>query len=163
MAVSKEQVYAVLEEKGFEYRVEEHPAVFTMEDMERELKDGAKDVVKNAFLRDAKKKHWYLVLMQEGKSLDMAKLQSTIRSTRLSFASAEYLMERLGVAPGAVSPLAILNDTDHIVEVLVDEALAKKDIVGVHPCDNTATVFMKTKDLEQLIKDNGNSVKTIKI
>lgn len=163
MAVSKEQVYAVLEEKGYDYTVEEHPAVFTMEDMVRELKDGAKDVIKNAFLRDAKKKHWYLVLMEEGKSLDMAKLQSKIRSTRLSFANAEYLMERLGVAPGAVSPLAILNDTDHIVEVLVDEALTKKDTVGVHPCDNTATVFMKTKDLEQLIKDNGNSVKTIKI
>ncbi len=163
MAVTKAEVYEVLKEKGFDFEVVEHPPVFTMEDLKKELQSGADDVIKNAFLRDAKKKHWYLVLMQEGKSLDMAKLQKTLGSTRLSFANADYLIERLGVTPGAVSPLAVLNDKDNIAEVLIDGDLMGKEVVGVHPCDNTATIFMKMKDLEQLIKSNGNSVKTIRI
>ena len=163
MQHTKEEVYEILKAKGFAFETVDHPAVHTMEEMEREISRDISDIAKNAFLRDEKKKHWYLVVVQKDKSIDMAKLKESIGSTRLSFARPDYLMERLGVEPGAVSPLTILNDEAHIVEVIMDEDMAKKEFIGVHPCDNTATVFMKYNDLEKLIKDNGNSIRKIKI
>lgn len=163
MAYNKEEIYEILKEKGFAFDVVEHIPVFTMEEMEKEIQRDTRDIVKNAFLRDEKKKHWYLVLMEKDKSLDMNKLREKLGSSRLSFAREDYLKERLGVGAGAVSPLAILHDVEHKVEVLLDEDLARHELVGVHPCDNTATVFMKTRDLEQLIRDNGNSIKKISI
>lgn len=163
MQHTKEEVYEILKGKGFEFETVDHPPVHTMEEMAQEIPRDLSDVAKNAFLRDEKKKHWYLVVVQKDKNIDMSKLKDAIGSTRLSFARPDYLLERLGVEPGAVSPLAILNDKEHIVEVLMDEDMMKKELIGVHPCDNTSTVFMKYKDLEKLIKENGNSIKKIKV
>lgn len=160
---TKEEIYDILRAKDIEFETVDHVAVHTMEEMERELGRDTSDIAKNAFLRDEKKKHWYLVVVQKDKSIDMAKLKDTIGSTRLSFARPDYLMDHLGVGPGAVSPLAILNDEAHRVEVIMDEEMAKKDMIGIHPCDNTSTVFMKYKDLEKLIKANGNSIRTVKV
>lgn len=163
MQHTKAEIYEILKGKGIEFETVDHPPVHTMEEMEREISRDISDIAKNAFLRDEKKKHWYLIVVQKDKSIDMAKLKDTIGSTRLSFAREDYLLERLGVEPGAVTPLAILNDENHIVEVIMDEDMAKKEMIGVHPCDNTSTVFMKYKDLEKLIKDNGNSIRKVRI
>lgn len=163
MQQTKDEIYEILRANDIEFETVDHPPVHTMEEMEREISRDISDIAKNAFLRDEKKKHWYLVVVQKDKSIDMAKLKDAIGSTRLSFARPDYLMERLGVEPGAVSPLALLNDKEHIVEVIMDEDMAKKDMIGVHPCDNTATVFMKYKDLEKLIKANGNSIRKVKV
>ncbi|KAF5041460.1 Prolyl-tRNA editing protein ProX [anaerobic digester metagenome] len=161
--MTKEEVYAVLTDKGYEFESVDHVPVFTMEEMEREIHRDLSDVAKNVFLRDEKKKHWYLVVVQKDKNLDMAKLKDKIGSTRLSFAREDYLMERLGVERGAVTPLAILNDPDHMVEVILDEDMARRERIAIHPCDNTATVWMKVRDLETLIRENGNSLKKISL
>lgn len=160
---SKEEIYEILRTKGFEFETEDHAPVFTMEEMAREIPRDLSDVAKNAFLRDEKKKHWYLVVLQKDKNIDMTKLKEAIGSTRLSFAREDYLLERLGVTPGAVTPLAVLNDPDHVVEVIMDQDIAKKERVGVHPCDNTSTLWMKVKDLEALIRQNGNSIRKIRV
>lgn len=160
---SKEEIYEVLRAKGIEFEAVDHAPVHTMEEMAQEIDRDLTDVAKNAFLRDEKKKHWYLVVLQKDKNLDMTKLREAIGSTRLSFAREDYLMERLGVLPGAVTPLAVLNDPGHVVEVIMDQDIAKKELVGIHPCDNTSTIWMKVKDLEALIKENGNSIKKIRV
>lgn len=160
---TKAEVYEVLRSKGINFEAVDHPPVFTMEEMEREIDRDLTEVVKNVFLRDEKKKHWYLVVIPKDKSLDMAKLKDVIGSTRLSFAREDYLMERLGVEKGAVTPLAILNDPGHIVEVIIDEEVAAKPRIGVHPCDNTATVWIDYADLAGLIRTNGNSLKLVRL
>ena len=163
MQHTKQEVYSILDAKGFNYEVVDHPPVFTMEEMEQEIDRDLSDVAKNVFLRDAKKKHWFLVVMAKDKNLDMVKLREILGSTRLSFAREDYLKERLGVSQGAVSPLAVLNDTEHIVEVIIDEEMAAKELIGIHPCDNTSTLWMRYEDLETLIRENGNSIKKIKL
>ena len=163
MKHSKKEIYTILEEKGYHYEAVDHPPVFTMEEMEREINRGLSDVAKNVFLRDAKKKHWYLVVMAKNKNLDMVKLRETLGSTRLSFAREDYLMERLGVSQGAVSPLAVLNDTENIVEVIIDEEITSKERIGIHPCDNTSTIWMRFEDLKTLIQEHGNSIQIIKL
>lgn len=160
---TKEEVYEVLRSKGIQFEAVDHPAVFTMEDMEREIHRDLSEVVKNVFLRDEKKKHWYLVVIPKDKSLDMVKLKDVIGSTRLSFAREDYLMERLGLEKGAVTPLGILNDPDHIVEVIIDAEVAAKPRIGIHPCDNTATVWMDYADLAGLIRANGNSLRLVRL
>ena len=82
----------------------------------------------------------------------------------LSFASANDLEKLLKIIPGAVTPLALLNDDSKNIQLFIDQDFLKSnEIIGVHPCDNTATVWLKTKDLIKLIEDHGNKVHQIKL
>ncbi|MPN42790.1 Prolyl-tRNA editing protein ProX [bioreactor metagenome] len=81
--------------------------------------------------------------------------------TKLSFASEERLHTYLGLKKGAVTPLGILDDKDHVVEVVFDRDLVGKDRLGVHPCVNTATVWLSFTDLKMLIEENGNTIHTV--
>lgn len=114
-------------------------------------------------LKRWKRKHWYLIVVQKDKSIDMAKLKDTIGSTRLSFA-------REGLPAGAPGGWTRCgNSTGHPQRWKSYRRSnygwrhGKKEMIGVHPCDNTSTVFMKYKDLEKLIKDNGNSIRKVRI
>jgi Ala-tRNA(Pro) deacylase len=97
------------------------------------------------------------------KTVDLKKLKQTIGSSRLSFASEERLMKHLKVTKGSVSPMGILNDDDLAVEVFIDEALKDSTCIGVHPNDNTATVWISCRDLEQVIRCHGNPFSYIPI
>ena len=80
-------------------------------------------------------------------------------SSPLSFASEERLEKYLHLTKGSVTPLGIFNDKDHAVEVIFDKDLQQDLPIGVHPNDNTATVWVKLEDLVSLIRAQGNSVK----
>ena len=73
----------------------------------------------------------------------------------LSFASVDELLDIMGLLPGSVTPLGILNDTEHRVRFFLDSAFEGNKI-GVHPNDNTATVWMQAKDLLELVQKHGN-------
>lgn len=74
----------------------------------------------------------------------------------LSFASESALDEILGLNKGAVTPFGILNDTKCMVEVILDNDIRYFHHIGIHPNDNTATVWIKPEDLEAVIKKHGN-------
>ncbi len=155
---NKELVYSTLDAKGISYAVMEHEAVYTMEDMDRVGITARGIVCKNLFLRDAKGREHYLVTVPEGKRVDLRALAEKIGSTKLSFASAERLEKYLGVTEGSVSPLGILNDESKSVIVVFDKELRGKSEVGIHPNDNTATVWLAFSDLLKLIDAHGNEV-----
>lgn len=148
----KQQIYDELDKMKIKYEVVEHEPVYTMEDMDR-LGLPAKGVLcKNLFLRDSKGKRHFLVTLPEEKQVDLKKLAKTIGSTSLSFASAERLEKYLGLKQGAVTPFGLINDKDHAVEMFFDKDLSRSPKpLGVHPCDNTATVFIMYKDLEKFL------------
>ena len=82
----------------------------------------------------------------------------------LSFASEKELKDMIQILPGSVSPLGILNDKENKVKVFLDkEFIEKTDIIGIHPNDNTATIWLKTKDLINIIKEHGNKVELVEI
>lgn len=160
---AREQVDEVLKELNIPYQVIEHEAVYTIEEMEKAGITEKAVIPKNVFVRDARGKRHLLIVLRNDKQVDMASLSEKLRTTRLSFASEERLNKYLGLIPGAVSPLGIINDKHADVEVVMDRDLIGEEHLGVHPCENTATYVMAYRDIEHIIKKNGNDITVISI
>ena len=147
----QEKVLQALLKNNIPYTIMEHPAVYTIAEMENLELAGIEHVVKNLFIRDDKKQNYYLVVLQKDKHANLKELQNSLNSRRLTFASEEDLQRYLGLTKGAVTPLGILNDAQHKVIVVLDKDLYEQEKVGVHPNINTATVWLTVEDLEKLI------------
>lgn len=160
---TKQEMYEVLNEMGIEYKLTEHKPVYTIDEMNELGMENIDNVIKNLFIRDDKKKNYYLVLVQKDKTVNLNKLRETLSSRRLSFASEDDLDKYLGLKKGAVSPLGIINDNSKMVKVVIDKNIKKIEFVGVHPIENTATVWITTDDLERFIKKNGNMITYVNI
>lgn len=158
----KKMIYMELDRLGVVYQAVEHPAVFTIDEMDAlEELEHKEDIVKNLFLRDAKGRRHFLVVMDKNKKADMKLIREQLGTSTLSFASEERLMEHLGLTKGAVTPLGTLNDKNCSVEVVMDRSLSEKNRIGVHPNDNTATVFLSFQDLYRVIEKHGNPIRLI--
>ena len=159
----REKVLQKLEDMGIPYEIEDHPAVYTIDEMES-LGIGARgDIVKNLFLRDAKGKRHFLVLLLQDKQADLKSIRAQLGTSALSFASEDRLLRCMNLTKGAVSPLGVLNDVEQAVEVVFDKDLADRERLGVHPNDNTATVWISFTKLKELIERNGNAVNFIEV
>ncbi len=159
----KTEVLAYLDGKNVEYSVVEHQAVFTMEGMEALKLPFASEVVKNLFLRDDKKRAYYLVVMPEDKPANLKELRTLLESRPLRFASEEDLAEYLGLRGGAVSPFGILNDEQAQVHVVFDDELREYEGLGVHPNDNTATLHVPLDAILNMINEHGNPVDFVQL
>lgn len=161
----QEMVYKALDDLGIEYKVIHHEPVHTIEEMDALgiFTDG--ELCKNLFLRNANGKTHYVVSMMKDKHPDIQQdIRSQLGCSRLSFGSDERLMKHLGLTPGAVSPFGVLNDPDAEVNVVFDSELRTLDgLVGFHPNDNTAFLWLKFSDLLKFIKSRGNDVYYINI
>ena len=159
--MNKQEVYDFLTSRGIEYEVTEHGAVFNMEEMSHvELPHQEADA-KNLFVRDDKKRNYYLITVRGDKRVDLKKFREEHSTRQLSFASENDLMSLLDLIPGAVTPLGILNEKK--VKLFLDEELLKCGLIGVHPNDNTATVWLKTTELIDIITEHGNEVEAVRI
>lgn len=162
MRYDKSNIPDLLCEKGIPFEIEEHEPMFTMEAMDMAGLTQKGNVCKNLFLRDMKGKNHFLVTAMENKKVDMRALAEKIGSTKLSFASNERMEKYLGLMPGSVSPLGILNDESNTVLMVFDEELKGEERLGIHPNDNTATLFLRFADVEELIKAHGNRIIFVK-
>ncbi len=151
-------VYDQLTRIGLPYTVVEHPAVFTIADMQQLDFPANAVIAKNLLLRNAKGDQHYLLVVDADQQIDVKALKEKLGSTRLSFVSEERLHTYLGLAKGAVSPFGLLNDPDKHVTVYLDQALDSERLIGVHPNDNTATVFLTFADLIKFIAHTDHQV-----
>ena len=154
----KQQIFELLEQKGIKFEKVEHKALFTMEEMDEAGVTAKGTVCKNLFLRDFKGRNHFLLTVPEHKKVDMRDLAEQLGSSKLSFGSAERLDKYLGVTQGSVSPLGILNDESKSVVMVFDKDLKADEEVGVHPNDNTATLWICFDDLRAIIEEHGNQV-----
>ena len=154
----KQEVIDYLTEKKIAFEKIEHEAVFTIEDMEALGLNEKGEICKNLFLRDQKGKKHFLVVLSHDRKVDMASLSDSLGAGKLSFASAERLEKHLGLVAGAVSPLGILNDEAKAVTVVIGKELEGKERLGIHPNDNTATLFLSHKDLLAILKEHGSPI-----
>lgn len=159
VAEKTKEVCDLLNSMGIEYRLVQHDAVYTIEDMMGlNWPDADKtDVAKNLFVRDDKKRCYYLLVVREDKKVDLKSVKETVGSRPLSFASENDLMSILGLAKGSVTPLGIIHDEACKVKVMIDDTF-RNSTIGVHPNENTATVFLRTADLVNIIEKHGNQV-----
>jgi Ala-tRNA(Pro) deacylase len=155
---TKQKVYDFLRENNIQYEVLEHEVVFTMEEMDAAGITQKGTVCKNMFMRDYKGKNHFLLTVPEEKHVDLKALAEYIGSSKLSFASAERLDKYLGLTQGSVSPLGLLNNEDKSVVMIFDRDLVGDEEVGVHPNENTATIWLKFSDLKKIIEDHGNEI-----
>jgi len=135
--------------------VTEHDPVFTVDEA-RALRGTIPGLhTKNLFLKD-KKGGLFLVTVPEDAAVDLKSLHTALGARgRVSFASGELLREVLGVEPGSVTPLALVNDPDHRVTFILHQAFADADPVNVHPLRNTATVTLRRDDFLAFLRHLG--------
>jgi Ala-tRNA(Pro) deacylase len=141
---------ALLAELGIVVQTAEHPAVFTVAEAAAHPHGLPGEDTKNLLLKDAKGA-LFLVTMRADRRADLGALPVLLGAKRLSFASTETLQEALGVAAGAVTPLALINDAAHRVTFALDRALAEAARIICHPLVNTASVSIAVVDLRRLL------------
>ena len=141
-------ILEVLKELDIEYEIQEHKAVYTVDDLQDVFLEMEGIGCKNLFLKDAKK-NLFLYTLPDNKRPEK------INSKRLSFANENDLQEYLGLTPGSVTPLGIINDKGQKVTVVLDKEL-KNNKVLIHPNRNTATVSIRYADLIKFINHCGN-------
>ena len=147
----RKKVYEALDKMKIKYEVVEHEPVYTMEDMDRLGLTKKGTLCKNLFLRDSKGKRHFLVTADENTKVDLKALSKKLGAGNLSFASEERLEKYLGLKQGSVTPFGLMNDTDNAVEFFIDKSLSKCKSLGIHPLENTATVFLSYKDLDKFL------------
>jgi Ala-tRNA(Pro) deacylase len=154
MILSREKVLLMLDRSNFEYRLYEHPPIFTVEDAEQHCSHVPGVHVKNLFLRNKKKTAYWLATIKEDKRVDLLALGSMLNEGRLSFVNPNDLVAMLGVQPGSVTPLAIINDHAKRVKLIFDNDLSSEKYISIHPLENTATISVKLCDLLRFIESN---------
>lgn len=163
MENQKQRIYDELKKLNIKYETVEHEPVFTMEDMDRLGLPEKGVLCKNLFLRDSKGKRHFLVTCDEKKKIDLKSLARQLGANGLSFASEDRLEKYLGLKQGSVTPFGLINDTGHAVEFFIDRDLARCKSLGIHPLENTATVFLSYKDLDKFLWELEVDVMQIKL
>jgi Ala-tRNA(Pro) deacylase len=150
-----QQLFARLAELGIAHRTVEHAPVFTVEEAKGHRGELPGHHVKNLFLRNRKQEMW-LVVALEDRAIDLKRLGDVLAAGRLSFGSPERLRRHLGVEPGSVTPLAVVNDADRQVKVVLDSGLRSGGPVNAHPLTNTMTSALALDDLLRLFQATGH-------
>lgn len=162
--MDKQEIYSLLSKKNIWYEVTEHRAVYNMEELSQIDIPYPMADAKNLFVRDDKKRNYYLITVKGDKRVDLKAFRRRNHTRPLSFASENDLMNIMGLVPGAVTPFGVLNDKESKVMVFIDrEFMNTPGLIGVHPNDNTATVWLKTENLLRLIEEHGNQAALVEI
>ena len=141
------RVYDLLDSLNIEYDRTDHEAAGTMEDCLKVDEILGVIICKNLFLCNRQKTKFYLLMMPGDKPFKTKDISAQIGSARLSFAGAEEMEQYLDITPGAVSIMGLMNDTENHVQLLIDKPVMESELLGCHPCVNTASLRMKTQDV----------------
>jgi len=146
---------------GIEAATTEHAPMFTVEDSKTlRVNPGGQGDIKNLFLRNKKGQMW-LISCHEDRKINLKMLAKALGAGRFSFASETRMMQYLGIRPGSVSPLALVNDRTDAVGFVIDHALTQTEVIYLHPLVNTRTTTMATSDLLAYCARIGHAAKII--
>ena len=156
------RVYDFLDQFGISYQRVDHEAAMTMEaciEIDLVLQTA---MCKNLLLCNRQCTDFYLLMLPGDKQFKTSVLSKQIGSSRLSFASGEYMEQFLDITPGSLSVLGLMNDKDNKVQLLIDEDLLTAEFIGCHPCVNTSSLKLKTEDLlHKIIPATNHSLRTV--
>ena len=160
----EQRVYDLLDRLGIDYQRIDHEEAMTMEacqEIDRVLDAG---ICKNLLLCNRQCTAFYLLMLPGDKVFKTKELSAQIGSSRLSFADGAYMEKFLDITPGSLSVLGLMNDSEKAVELLIDEDLLKEDRIGMHPCINTSSLRLRTRDLlDVILPALGRSYRTVKL
>ena len=153
-AATPEALFRRLAELGIETETRRHQPLFTVE-QSRALRGAIPGGHCKCLFLTAKLRALWLVVALEDREIDLKALARHLGAGRFSFAKAELLMDALGVAPGAVTPFALINDAGGRVKVVLDKEMMALDLLNYHPLTNEATTTIATKDLLRFMAATG--------
>jgi Ala-tRNA(Pro) deacylase len=156
-------IYQFFAEHEIEYERHDHPSVFTCEEANRLVPPLPAAKAKNLFLRDRKGRRHFLVVVGYEKVVDLKALSSLLGVSKLSLASPERLRRYLGVDPGSVSILGVVNDINKDVEIIVDQDLWPSRAFRCHPLVNTSTLVISRENIKRFLDITGHKVRILAI
>lgn len=156
-----DRLYELLSALELSFTRVDHPAVATCSEAEALVPTLPGQRTKNLFLRDDKGKRHFLAVFHAATQVTLSELATALGVKKLSFASPERLRRYLKVEPGAVSLLAILNDEERAVELLIEEKLLGSEAVQCHPWVNTSTLVVPIFGIRQLLSNDGRTFRTL--
>ena len=160
--MDKWEIYQELKRWGVWHEITEHAAVYNMAEAATIPLPYPGADAKNLFVRDPKRENYYMITVRGDKRVDLKAFRREQQTRPLSFATPQELMELLGLIPGAVTPLGLLNDRQCRVRLFLDRAFWEAPgLIGVHPNDNTATVWLRAEDLAAIVRRHGNEVRIV--
>ena len=149
-AFDRDRLLAWMAANGVDQTTHDHPAVFRV-DEGLELKAAMPGAhTKNLFLKDKKGRLW-LISARQDTVIDLKRAPAAMGSDRLSFGNEGLLYETLGLTPGSVTALGLINDPDRRVTFVLDRALWEADVVNFHPLTNTATTALAQADFRRFL------------
>jgi len=154
---------AFLAAHGIDAPCHAHPPVMTVAESERLVPPLPGARTKNLFLRDRKGGRHFLVTVPHALAVDLDALGAALAAGRLGFASPERLRRHLGITPGSVSLLALVNDGARAVEFVIDRTLWLAAAVQAHPLRNDATMVITHRDLERFLAATGHVPRVIDV
>jgi Ala-tRNA(Pro) deacylase len=163
MISSEIEFLQYLDTHGISYQRLTHPAVYTCEQAERFRPKTQGVSTKNLFLADKKQDNFYLVMLACEKRLDIRQLRQQLDGAKLHFGNEARLLEFLGVTPGAVTVLGLVNDTGQRVTLFVDRQIWDQQYFLCHPLVNTATLVLAKPDLIRFFELTGHAIHVIDI
>ena len=143
----EDKTYTFLREYNIPFSRVDHDEANTIADCREIEKVLGAEICKNLFLKNSAKTQYYLLLMDGNAKFDSKVIARQIDSTRLSFADADDMVSMLGIHPGSVSVMGLINDTSDSVSLLIDSSLTEKEYFCCHPCKNTSTLKFLTNDI----------------
>jgi Ala-tRNA(Pro) deacylase len=161
--MNENQLYQFLAENEISHQRFEHPAVYTVDQANFYLKSAPGARTKNLFLRHEKKEIHYLVWTRDDKRLDLKRFGKIMGMGNPRFGSPENMMLYLGIEPGSVSVLGLVNDIHHQVQLLIDRELWVSESFQCHPLINTATIVLSKADIEKIFKLTGHTYQIVDI
>jgi Ala-tRNA(Pro) deacylase len=141
----------------------DHAPVFTCEEELRHVPESGAARTKNLFMRDRRGRRHLLLVTLCAKSVSIAEFAETAGADRLSFASPERLMKHLGVEPGSVTLLGLVNDVTHAVEVYIDADVWSAPSIHAHPLRNDATFVLSHADVVRFLAATGHQARVVKV
>lgn len=160
--MNKQETYQYLKDHNIPFEITEHRAVYNMAELESIDLPYPEGDAKNLFVRDDKKKNYYLITVKGDKRVNLKDFRKAHGLRPLSFASPEDLKKYMDLTPGAVTPLGLLNVEEAPITLYLDSEF-KDSIIGIHPNENTATVWLQGDDLVALLRENGCEVEIVEI
>lgn len=160
--MNKQETYQYLKDHNIPFEITEHRAVYNMEELDSIDLPYPEGDAKNLFVRDDKKKNYYLITVKGDKRVNLKDFRKAHGLRPFSFASPEDLKKYMDLTPGAVTPLGLLNVEGAPITMYLD-AEFKDSIIGIHPNENTATVWLQGDDLVELLRENGCEVEIVEI
>lgn len=157
------EIYEFLAQHAIDYEKHEHPPLYTVEDVKKWIPELPGVATKNLFLRDKKGTRHFLVVVPDDKQVELKALSALMGTSRLSFGSPNRLKEFLNIEPGSVSILAVFNDPEKHVEVVIDEEVWNADKLQCHPLINTQTLVISHGGLETFLQACGRDFQVLAV